>query len=407
MGVPFETIYPASMRRTIMSRVMNYLSACLTQPPDTLILSPVDGLITNTLPSFEGGASSNVLTVEVSIKRAADSIFYNGVDFSAGSEVWLTANGANPWNYALPIDLADGVYALRARALVSSTLIDATPSAVTFTLDTVAPLTPTLIAPTGGITIATFAPTFSWSSSGGDPARFEINLDEVTTTLNSPLTSTQLVVAAGDHHWRVRAFDAASNASAWSEVAQFQVNGQLLYLPIVTQNFSSNIYTTTPTCNNVILNGDFETGNWSPQWQALSQNPMPGVVILNRYNGNFSARVGVAPEATASAIGFSSIQQAITIPVNALTATLSFAHFSYSTDVLHDLQYAAVLNSSNAVLEYLVYERSNDQVWQTFGGDLLTYAGQSIRLRFSAYNANIGGTTGLLVDDVVVTVCTP
>jgi N-acetylmuramoyl-L-alanine amidase len=180
-----------------------------------------------------------------------------------------------------------------------------------------------------------------------------------------------------------------------------------LYLPIILQNFSADILTTTPTCNNMILNGDFETGNWSPQWQSLAQNPMPGVVASTVYSGNYSARVGVAPDALAGVTGFSSIQQPITIPVNALTATLTFARYAYSTDTAHDLQYAAVLNSSNAVLEFLVYERSNDQLWQTFAGDLLTYAGQAIQLRFSTLNSYVGNTTGLLVDDVVLTLCTP
>jgi hypothetical protein len=405
MGVPFESIYPAVMRQAIMSRALNYLGVCLTLPPDTSILSPIDGLFTNAVPTFSGAASDNVVTVEVSIKAVTDSIFYNGSIFSDSAEIWLTATGTNPWAYALPA-LADGAYALRARARVSDLLVDDTPSAITFTMDTVAPLTPTLITPTGGISLTSIAPTFSWLSDG-DPTHFEINLDDVTTTLNSPLTSTQLAVGVGTHQWRVRAIDAASNASAWSERESFQVDRLLAYLPIVLQNYSAEILTGTPTCNNVIVNGDFETGDWSPQWQLGAATSMPGVITSTVYAGSTSARVGVAPDAVAGAIGFSSIQQFVAIPSNALTATLTFARYAYSTDPAHDLQYVAVVAPNNAVLDYLVYERSNAQVWQTFVGDVLTYAGQSIGLRFSAKNSNLGGTTGLLFDDVVLMVCTP
>ncbi len=404
-GVPFESIYPAAVRHAVMSRVMGYLSQCVPASIDTTIVSPIDGLITNTLPAFNGGASSTAIAVQVSIKNISDSTFYNGTIFAHTAEVWLNANGANSWNYGLP-SLLDGSYLLRARSIASGTISDTTPAAVTFTLDTVAPLTPTLITPTGSISIVAVTPTFVWSS-GGNPDRFEIAVDGITTSLNSPVTSTHLYVPDGVHQWRVRAFDAASNTSGWSDLAQFQSTSIKSYLPVILQQYQAGSPPSAVTCTNVITNGDFETGNWSPQWSSWSQNPLPGVVTSNVNAGNYSARVGVAPGSSATGTGFSSIQQLVTIPANALTATLSFARYSYSTDTIHDLQYVAVLNPSNAVLEYLVFEYSNQQVWTSFTADLLPYVGQSINLRFSAKNTNLGSTTGMLIDNVVLNVCTP
>ncbi|HZY45819.1 MAG TPA: hypothetical protein VFF70_13855, partial [Anaerolineae bacterium] len=301
--------------------------------------------------------------------------------------------------------LIDGSYQLRARSIASGTISDTTPAAITFTLDTVAPLTPTVITPNGGITIVSPAPIFVWSS-GGNPTRFEINLDGITTSVNSPLTATQLNVSDGLHQWRVRAFDAATNASGWSDIAQFHSTSFKSYLPMTLKEFAEVIPPDNNlTCTSVIPNGDFETGNWLPEWQSLSQNPIPGVVTTNVYSGSTSARVGAAPGALAISTGFSSIQQLVAIPANALTATLSFAYNLYSGDTINDLQYVAVLSSGP--IEFLIYQRSNDQTWRTSQFDLLPYAGQPIDLRFSASNNTIGGSTGMLVDDVVLKVCTP
>ncbi len=270
------------------------------------------------------------------------------------------------------------------------------------------PAVPGLITPTNNITLVAVSPVFKWTGGEGTCInRFEIEVDGTSSIIDGAVLDATVVVTDGLHQWRVRSFDVYGNGSGWSAIGDFTSSSLHFYLPVIIQNYSSGILPTPPVCNNLILNGDFETGDWSPQWQSLAQNPTPGVVTTNVYGGSFSARVGVAPGASALGMGFSSIQQLITIPANALTVTLTFARYAYSTDTLNDLQYVAVLGPSNSVLDYLISERSNSQVWTTFAADLLPYAGQSIGLRFSVSNNTIGGSTGMLVDNVVLNVCMP
>lgn len=399
-GFPFETIYPLSARQAVMARVINYLGACLPADLDTTILSPVGESFVKTLPAFYGAASSQATGVEVSIRRVSDSIFYNGTAFSSNTEIWLNAAGASTWNYALPA-LADGAYALRARAKTASA-VDASPAAVTFTLDTVPPAVPAIITPTGGISMLAVAPQFEWTG-GGDPIGFELTLDGLTHTLHSPQLSARLVVTDGLHSWRVRAFDAAGNQSGWSNVATFSTSSLKTYLPLAAHNLETPTPPVAGNCSNIIVNGGFENGSLAG-WQTPSQNPPAAVVgdIVN--TGQWAARVGKVAS-SGSITGFSSIQQNVTIPAQAITATLSFARYRYSDD-LNNLQYVAIL-SGTTVLDYVMYDRIDDPQWTTLQADLVPYAGQAIGLRFAAYNKSAAGVTGLIVDDVQVQVCVP
>lgn len=400
LGFPFETIYPLSTRQAVMARVLDYLSACLPAELDTTILSPVDGSFVNSAPAFNGAASGAATGVEVSIRRMSDSIFYNGTTFGSSAEVWLNANSVSAWNYPLPA-LLDDVYGLRARSRNGSD-VDVSPAAVTFTLDTVPPATPVLITPTGGISMLAVAPQFEWTGGGG-PIGFEIALDGVTHTLYSPQLSARLIVTDGPHLWRARAFDAAGNQSGWSEAATFSTSSLKAYLPVAAHNFANETPPLAGSCSNLIVNGDFETGDFAG-WSRPSQNPPAAVTADMVYAGQWSARMGKV-QASGSITGFSSIQQPVLIPADALTATLSFARYLYSDD-LDNLQYVAVI-SGTTVLDYVMYEKIDHPQWTTFQADLRPYAGRPIALRFSVNNKSAAGITGLIIDDVILNVCVP
>jgi hypothetical protein len=179
------------------------------------------------------------------------------------------------------------------------------------------------------------------------------------------------------------------------------VSSDKVYLPLVLNNFASN--PPTATCTNILANGDFETGDLT-DWVTLAPNPLAQVVTDTVYAGQFAARVGKI-DTSGSITGFSSIQQDLIIPTNALTATVSFARYRYSND-LADLQYVGV-TSGTAVVQYLVLEHVNDPQWVNAQFDLLPYAGQTIGLRFSVQNKTAASITGLFVDDVKLNVCVP
>jgi hypothetical protein len=121
-AIPFETIYPATARQSVMNRIMDYLGVCLPANLETAIVAPTADAFVNTPAAFNGNASSSATQVQVSIRRTSDGFFYNGSSFINGAtEVWLLATGVSPWSYTLPV-LSDGAYALRARPRLARSL---------------------------------------------------------------------------------------------------------------------------------------------------------------------------------------------------------------------------------------------------------------------------------------------
>jgi hypothetical protein len=368
----------------------------------TTIVSPLDGAFVNTQPAVNGNASSGATQVQVSIRRVSSGLFYNGSSFTSAAETWLAATGINPWSYTLP-PLSDDAYALRARMVVPGPVFDPTPAAITFTLDTAAPSTPAILSPTNGVALFAVAPLFQWTG-GGDPSGFTIELDGITQTLNSPALSAALVVTDGMHQWRVRASDRAGNRSGWSNYGTFSTSSLKTYLPLILQNYAPPQPPSAATCTDNVANGGFESGDFSG-WSRLSQNPPAAIITDPVYSGDYAARVGAAT--TSDSItepSYSSAQQDLSIPADAITATLSFARYRYSGDA-SDLQYVVVLSGTGT--DYLVFDRVNDPQWLSGTFDLLEYAGQTITVRFGAYNNGSGGTTGMAIDDVHTQICVP
>jgi N-acetylmuramoyl-L-alanine amidase len=401
-AVPFETIYPPDASRAVMNRLMDFLGVCLPTNLQTAIVSPGDGTFVNALPAFSGSAGSAATRVEVSVRRASDGLFYTGSSFVSATEVWLIATGTNPWSYALP-SLGDGAYALRARMVNLDSQADPTPAAVTFTLDRVAPDTPVIITPTYGVSLIAVAPLLQWDA-GGDPSGFTLEIDSQVQVLNSPMLTATRVVTDGPHQWRVRAFDQAANQSGWSTYAAFTSSSLKTYLPLILKSYGEPQPPPAAICSDSISNGGFETGDLAG-WTIGAGNPPPQVIATPVYDGAYAVRVGAA--GTADAItqrAYSSVQQTVSLPADVMTATVSFERYRYSGDS-GDLQYVVVLNGGDS--DYLVFDRADDAHWLSGIFDLSAYAGQTITLRFGAYNNGSGGTTGMLIDNVQTQICVP
>src|SRR5439155_25654312 len=87
-----------------------------------------------------GGASdslSGVQKVEVSVQRVSNGLYWNGTAFASSTPVYSTATGTTSWSLPFPSSNfpADGSYTLRARATDVAGNVQATPAAVTFTID--------------------------------------------------------------------------------------------------------------------------------------------------------------------------------------------------------------------------------------------------------------------------------
>ncbi len=157
-------------------------------------------------------------------------------------------------------------------------------------------------------------------------------------------------------------------------------------------------------CQDVIVNGGFESGAWTPGWYVLAANPLPAIITDTVHAGNYVARIGATTISdTMTQTAYSSFGQTLSIPAEAVTATLAVERYRYSGDS-NNAQYAVVLDAANQV-HYLFTDHADAPNWIHDQFDLLPYAGQTIKLWFSVYNGGAGGTAGMLIDDVQTQVC--
>ncbi|MGH2593939.1 MAG: N-acetylmuramoyl-L-alanine amidase, partial [Anaerolineae bacterium] len=171
-----------------------------TVPPDIpTLLTPIDGAVIPTRAltftwTGSGGPS--------------------GFDFELDGVV-KTLKSPTP---SLTRNVTEGVHTWRVRAFDRAGNYSNWSAPTTFTVDTIPPGVPTLIAPLDGAAIPTHTLTFAWIGSG-DPSGFDFELDGAITTLDMPVLSLTRSVTEGMHTWRVRAFDRAGTYSNWSAPA--------------------------------------------------------------------------------------------------------------------------------------------------------------------------------------------
>jgi uncharacterized lipoprotein YddW (UPF0748 family) len=105
---------------------------------------------------------------------------------------------------------------------------------------------------------------------------------------------------------------------------------------------------------------------------------------------------------------YSSIYQEVTIPGDAVSATLSFWYYPICQDELPFDWQGAIIYDDNWVRRDWAMEKtcSNSQTWTHHTFDLTPYIGQTIILYFNVYNDGFGNLkTAMYLDDVSVQVC--
>jgi hypothetical protein len=176
-----------------------------------------------------------------------------------------------------------------------------------------------------------------------------------------------------------------------------------LYLPLIMSGAEPP---PEPVCSNLIINGGFESGDFTG-WSRPSQNP-PGTIMTDTvFSGSYAARIGAATiSETITTTSYSSVKQSVSIPANAITATLSLARYRWSGDTDGDRQYLVVLRPGQPI-DYLFSGGADDAQWNRASFDLMGYAGQTIELLFSVMNNGAGGSSGMALDEVQLPVCVP
>jgi len=401
-GFPFETIYPAAARQAVMARIISFLNVCSRRPPVAVILAPVNGGFYRSLPNVSGSVSdyAPVSRVDVALVQITTPLRFLSDTTWITSETWIPAAGGAAWVLTPAVTLADGPYAVWARAWNSYGLSSTQNAIVSFTIDTVSPTAPIPITPTGGITLTDFSVTVIFSSSfdANGVAGYNVLVDgQLYTTTATILTLTNIL--PGLHMWQVRAFDAAGNVSDWM-TATFVTNPFLIHLPIVMRDYSPP--PPAPQCQELVRNGGFET---TDAWYSLSGvKPTyvysPGNIV---HSGLASLLIGYTTTANAPAdTVYSSIQQTITIPLTATQTTLTFWRYPVSSDS-RDFQYVAVGPSPTNVTTIWT-RKSNEQMWLTTTIDLSAYSG-ALTIRLGVVNQVNNGVTAMYLDDVSVQTC--
>jgi hypothetical protein len=178
-----------------------------------------------------------------------------------------------------------------------------------------------------------------------------------------------------------------------------------------------------PGHDELIANGGFEVDS---DWE------LPATAYTARYStaqafaGSRSMQTGIV-DAGDSKRAYSSARQLVTIPGDAVSATLRFWLYPLSDEpatlarparptrplaarleeapLAGDAQYVLVLDGEDNWIDTLWWDRRDDRVWGFYQIDLMDYADQTIKLHFGAYNDGEGGVTGLYVDNVSLVVC--
>jgi N-acetylmuramoyl-L-alanine amidase len=416
LGFPFETI-AAPQRATVMARALDFLGAdgCLSAAPQTAITIPINGGAFNSVPDFAGKALgfNAIERVEVQIGDPLGR-HWDGQGWVTPS-VWLTALGTTAWRYPLPAPLLSGTlpittleqgtYRLTACAWDTASISDTTPATSRFIYDTISPTIDGLVWPADGQTVGAAPDRFAWwgpADDGGSALAYQLELDgqRYTTTgvvqgaagtlgisLIVYTPTTPLALNGGGHTWRVRAFDAAGNYSAWTPPQSFIVESNHVYLPLVCQGGNN----AQPEAN-LLLNGGFET---EVGWDLTTTGYDAAYVTAPVHSGQ---RAGQA-QVPAGQAGYSSLAQTVTLP-NQQALTLSFwFHPTYDDGDAGDLQYVS-LTEENGTSHLLWMARQDDQQWLELELDLSLYHGQTVLLRFGAKNDGDETTATLVVDDV-------
>lgn len=160
------------------------------------------------------------------------------------------------------------------------------------------------------------------------------------------------------------------------------------------------------SCTNILINGGFETQS---AW-ILSPSPVPPQYVNSPVqSGSWAMRLGNLGQLPNLA-SYSSIKQTITIPGNAVSANISFSVWTQSqANPGGDRQELILLppgaTAVSQPVQPLWSELSNVPSWRQFQFAINNQIGSTFDVYFNVYNDGLGGMTGMVLDNVMVTVC--
>ncbi|MBN1487560.1 MAG: N-acetylmuramoyl-L-alanine amidase [Anaerolineae bacterium] len=370
----------------------------IVTPVQVVITSPLAGGYYGAIPAFSGWATGTQLaSVEVQVIRERDLALWDGSRWGGSTSLaylWFPATGVNSWFYPLPspAQMEEGEYILKAQGIVSGTPQATT--ALTFTYDVTAPLTPTLITPTQGITLTAGPVVFQWQrpDDNGSPLHYQLKLDTATLTVST--TTHTGTLGTGLYHWQVRAVDGVGLIGPWSSVANFYVIPGMhqVYLPLILRNPGGG------ECWTVLASGFESEDGWSYNRAIRVDNPV--------YQGSFAAQVGIPPGVTQDEQeSYSSVSHLLALPSNVDIMLRYYAYAVASGEDADDRAYLSLRDESGPTLDTEFSGVSNAQQWESRSYDLSRFAGNNVILYLGVFNDGDTDTAAMYIDQVVIEAC--
>ena len=160
------------------------------------------------------------------------------------------------------------------------------------------------------------------------------------------------------------------------------------------------------SCTDILVNGGFET---QTAWILSPSTVPPQYVTTPVQSGSWAMRLGNLGQLPNLA-SFSSVKQTVTIPGNAVSAQISFSVWTQSQPSAGgDRQELLLLPPGATAVSQPVQavwtELSNIPSWRQFQFAINNQIGNTVDVYFNVYNDGLGGITGMVIDNVTLTVC--
>ena len=194
-------------------------------PAVPALVSPANGAITGDHTPYLDWSKVTASTT-VHYRLQVD----NNADFSSPA---VSKTSVSYSYYTVTTSLSHGTYYWRVRSVDAKGNMSAWTAPWSFTVGTVAPAVPALVAPANGAVITDHTPYLDWSKvTASSTVHYQLQVDN-NADFSSPAVSKTWVsysyytvttsLSHGTYYWRVRSVDASGNKSAWTTARSFRV----------------------------------------------------------------------------------------------------------------------------------------------------------------------------------------